>query len=289
MHRYGVRDVEKLLRLPRSTLRALVSAGFVTPGRGPRREWRFSFQDLIVLRTAQALADANVPARRITRSVRELRRHLPESMPLSGLSISAEADQVVVREGATRWRADSGQYVLEFEGDPASGSLSVIERSPEPPAEKRVPATGVPAMARPLHDAQDWFDRGVALEKSDSDVAIAAYERAIATDPALLDARINLGRLLHENGRLAQAEEVYRNALVACGSDAVLLYNLGVLLEDRKRPGEALKAYQAALALDARFADCHYNVGLLCESLGRRREAIQHMARYRALSGNAAR
>jgi tetratricopeptide (TPR) repeat protein len=284
MHRYGVRDVEKLLRLPRSTLRALVSAGFVTPARGPRSEWRFSFQDLIVLRTAQALAEANVPARRITRSVRELRRNLPESMPLSGLSISAVGDQVVVREGGSRWQADSGQYVLEFDGDPASGSLSVIERSPEAAAEKRVPA-----MARPLHDAQAWFDRGVALEKSDGDAAIAAYERAIATDPAFLDARINLGRLLHENGRLAPAEEVYRNALIACGSDAVLLYNLGVLLEDLKRPGEALKAYQAALALDARFADCHYNVGLLCESLGRRREAIQHMARYRALSGDAAR
>ena len=281
MHRYGVRDVEKLLRLSRSTLRALVSAGFVTPTRGPRSEWRFSFQDLIVLRTAQALADAHVPPRRITRSVRELRRHLPESMPLSGLSISAVGDQVVVREGTTRWQADSGQYVLEFEGDPASGSLSVIERSPEPASEEPVPATD-----RPLNDAQAWFDRGVALESSDSDAAIAAYERAIATDPALLDARVNLGRLLHEKGRLAHAEEVYRNALVACGSDAVLLYNLGVLLEDLQRPGEALKAYQAALALDARFADCHYNVGLLYESLGRRREAIQHMARYRALAGN---
>ena len=279
MHRYGVRDVEKLLRLSRSTLRALVSAGFVTPARGPRGEWRFSFQDLIVLRTAQALADAQVPPRRITRSVRELRRHLPESMPLSGLSISAVGDQVVVREGATRWQADSGQYVLEFEGDPANGSLSVIERSPERVAEKPAPVTG-----RPLRDAQAWFDHGVALESSDSDAAIAAYERAIATDPALLDARVNLGRLLHEKGRLAHAEEVYRNALVACGSDAVLLYNLGVLLEDLQRHGEALKAYQAALALDARFADGHYNLALLYEALGRRKEAIRHMARYRALS-----
>ena len=86
---YGVRDVEKLLRLPRSTIRALIAAGFVSPARGPRGAWLFSFQDLIVLRTAQALAAANVPQRRITRSVRELRRHLPDSMPLSGLSASA--------------------------------------------------------------------------------------------------------------------------------------------------------------------------------------------------------
>ena len=63
-HEYGVRDVEKLLRLPRSTIRALIDAGFVTPARGVRNAWRFSFQDLIVLRTAQALARAQVPHRR---------------------------------------------------------------------------------------------------------------------------------------------------------------------------------------------------------------------------------
>src|SRR3954470_7048080 len=103
---YGVRDVEKLLRLPRSTIRSLVQAGFVSPGRGPRGAWQFSFQDLIVLRTAQELSAARVPRRRITKSMRELRRHLPEAMPLSGLRISAVADRVVVREGARHWLVD---------------------------------------------------------------------------------------------------------------------------------------------------------------------------------------
>ena len=131
MQPYGVRDVETLLRLPRSTIRALIAAGFVSPTRGPRGAWRFSFQDLIVLRTAQALVAANVPRRRITKSMSELRRRLPESMPLSGLSIGAVGNRVVVREGASRWRADSGQYVLDFEGDPAEGALSVIERQGE--------------------------------------------------------------------------------------------------------------------------------------------------------------
>src|SRR5213595_590777 len=115
----------------------LVDAGFVSPARGPRNAWRFSFQDLIVLRTAQALAAANVPARRIARSMKELRRHLPQSMPLSGLSIAAEADRVVVREGSSRWQVDSGQYLLAFEGSPSDGSLSVLERpmpAPESPA-----------------------------------------------------------------------------------------------------------------------------------------------------------
>jgi len=271
MHRYGVRDVEKLLHLPRSTIRALIAAGFVSPARGPRSAWLFSFQDLIVLRTAQALADAKVPQRRITKSVRELRRHLPDAMPLSGLSICAVADRVVVREGSGRWQADSGQYLLEFEGDPADGSLSVIERK---------------TAAEARTSAPEWFDKAVALEKEDAEAALAAYEQAIAADPALLDAHINLGRLLHEAGRFAKAEQVYRDAVRTCGSDPVLLYNLGVLLDDMERKAEAMEAYEAALRADPDLADCHYNLALLYERLERPKDAIRHMARYRALIGS---
>src|SRR5258708_2195604 len=126
MHQYGVRDVEKLLRIPRSTLRALVTAGFVTPARGPRKAWVFSFQDLIVLRTAQALADAKVPRRRITKSVRELRRHLPAAMPLSGLSIGAVGDRVVVKAGRSRRQAGSGPYLTTVEGERARRTLRVV-------------------------------------------------------------------------------------------------------------------------------------------------------------------
>src|SRR5437899_11991354 len=121
MHQYSARDVEKLVHLPRSRIRSLVEAGFVSPARGPRNAWLFSFQDLIVLRTAQALAAAKVPLKRITRSVKELRRRLPDSMPLSGMDISAEADGVVVREGTRPWRAGSGQDLLRLGGGRGEG------------------------------------------------------------------------------------------------------------------------------------------------------------------------
>jgi tetratricopeptide (TPR) repeat protein len=260
VQQFGVREVEKLLRLPRSTVRALVAAGFVSPARGPRNAWRFSFQDLIVLRTAQALAAANVPPKRINRSLKELRRHLPEAMPLSGLSINAVGDRVVVKEGTSRWQAESGQYLLAFEGDPAAGALKVMER-------------------------KDWFAHALDLEEAaDTEGAIKAYERAAAADASLLDAYINLGWLLHEAGRLDKAERAYRQGLEACGAEPVLLYNLGVLLEDMERKTEAVETYQAALRGDAGMADCHYNLALLCEELDRPQEAIRHMAQYRRLA-----
>jgi tetratricopeptide (TPR) repeat protein len=230
VQQFGVREVEKLLRLPRRTIHGLIKAGFVSPARGPRRAYVFSFQDLIVLRTAQALAAANIPARRITKSLKELRRHLPDAMPLSGLSIGAVGERVVVKEGASRWQAESGQYLLAFEGDPAAGDLKVMERK---------------------------------------DLTI--------------EAQIEQGFLLHEAGRLEEAEAVYRNALKTWGADPLLLYNLGVLLEDLGRKAEALESYQAALRGDPAMADCHYNLALLCEQLSRPKEAIRHMAQYRRL------
>ena len=227
MHPYGVRDVEKLLRLPRSTIRTLISAGFVSPQRGPRNAWRFSFQDLIVLRTAQALVDSRVPARRIARSVRELRRHLPESMPLSGLSICAVADRVVVREGESRWQAESGQYLLGFEGDPAQGSLSVIERTSEDPA---------------APEAEPRMDRALALHEAGRlEEAAALYREAIAEDPADAIAHFNLGVVLEDLGRTAEAVGAYAEAIARDAAFADAHYNLALVYEALGRAREALR------------------------------------------------
>jgi hypothetical protein len=268
MQQYGVREIERMLRLPRSTIRALIEAGFVSPARGPRRAWLFSFRDLVVLRTAQALVTAEVPRRRIMSSLRELKRRLPETMPLSGLAICAVGDRVVVRERGRHWRADSGQYLLAFDGSPADGSLRIIEGA----------LTSGPA------EAEDWFERAIGLEARDANAACEAYGRALAADPGFVEASINLGRLLHELGRHRESERVYRDALAAGEANPVLLYNLGVLLGDLERKTEAVEAYRAALQCDPHMADCHFNLALLFDELSRPAEAIRHLAQYRRLS-----
>lgn len=227
MHQFGVREVEKLLRLPRSTIRALVEAGFVTPSRGPRNSLRFSFQDLIVLRTAQALAAARVPARRINRSLKELRRQLPGAMPLSGLTINAVGERVVVKEGARRWQAESGQYLLGFEGDPAAGALKVIAREAEAAQEETL---------------EDQIDRGYELHEAGRlQEAEAAYRRALETqgpEPLLL---YNLGVLLEDMGRKSEAAEIYQAALHLDPGMADGHYNLALLCEGLGRAQEAIR------------------------------------------------
>lgn len=274
MASYSVRDVERVLRLSPDTTRRLIKAGFVTPARGARREYLFSFQDMIVLRTARALLEAKIPARRIRRSLENLRRELPESMPLSGLSISAVGDHVVVRDGDCHRQVESGQYLLGLEVSIAGGELQVVEHkrpdAPPPP---------LPAVS------EDWFAQALQLESSDPRAALAAWRRAVEEDPLNVAAWSNWGRLLHELGDTQHAAEVYRRALAKAGADALLLFNQGVLLEDLGDPAAALDAYQSSLDADPDFPDSHYNLARLYEALGQPQHAIRHLGRYRRLLG----
>jgi tetratricopeptide (TPR) repeat protein len=132
-------------------------------------------------------------------------------------------------------------------------------------------------------DAHEWFERGLAAEDDDVAEAVAAYERCRALDAQHLGARINLGRLLHDAGRLDEAQRVYREAVEECEPDPTLFFNLGVLLEDASRNHAAVEAYQQALAEDPDFADAHYNLARLYEALGKPQHAIRHLGIYRRL------
>ncbi|HEV2228165.1 MAG TPA: tetratricopeptide repeat protein [Steroidobacteraceae bacterium] len=272
MRSYSVRDVQRVLRLSPAVTRGLIRAGFVKAARGPRRAYRLSFQDLIVLRTARALIDARIPAKRIRRSLERLRRELPASVPLSGLAISAVGDHVVVRDGETRWQADSGQYLLGLDVTLEDGVLQVVEH--------KAPASAAADAPQP---ARDWFAQGLTLEHTDPNGAVAAYRQAAEENPHDAAAWINLGRLLHVLGRTAEAEEVYRRALGHVASDPLLLFNQAVLLEDAGKTAAAVDAYQAALAADPDLADGHYNLARLYESLGKQQHAIRHLGEYRRL------
>lgn len=124
------------------------------------------------------------------------------------------------------------------------------------------------------------YKRGTQLEAKDAAAARAAYEACLKGDCSHLEARINLGRLLHAQGRLKEAESLYR---ATEEPSAILYFNLGVLLEDLKREIDAIRAYREAILHDPGMADAHFNLSLLHERLGEAQSAFRHLLAYRRL------
>src|SRR5262249_21642225 len=84
---YTATEAARPLATTAARIHAWVRAGFVEPARGPRNEWRFSFQDLVVLRVAQNLAE-QLPAARVKRALTRLREQLPTGRGLASVRLS---------------------------------------------------------------------------------------------------------------------------------------------------------------------------------------------------------
>jgi tetratricopeptide (TPR) repeat protein len=97
---------------------------------------------------------------------------------------------------------------------------------------------------------------------------LAAFERAFA---------------LHQSGRLAQAEALYRQLLAAVPGDPATQLLLGILLGQQGRHGEALPLLDSALAADSTSDLGLLNRGNALAALGRSADALSDYDRGLAL------
>jgi len=272
MKGFSTREVAEVLGLPTSKILFWTRSGLLTPERGPKGSYVYSFQDIVLLRAAKELLDAEVPTRRVREALESLREQLPVGRPLSAVHISAIGDRVLVRDGDAVWEPDSGQLRIDF-------AVADVAEAAEPFARRAM------ADERDADDmtADQWYDAALDLEAVAAESAMAAYREALALEPGHADAHVNLGRLLHEQGELADAERHYRAAAAADPESARARYNLGVVLEDQHRTEAAMAAYLDALRVDDGLAAAHFNLSRLFEATGKEAEALSHLAAYKRL------
>jgi tetratricopeptide (TPR) repeat protein len=261
---YSVREVASMLGLSAAQVRAFANKGFLQPARGPRGELRFGFHDLVILRTAGELAAAKVPQRKVRRVLERLREQLPEGKALTGVRIAADGNRVVVRDGGAAWNPESGQTLLDFSVDDLAEKTAAIDQQRSP-------------------EVDEMYELACEIESSSAGQAREVYQRLLQLDPDHVDAHVNLGRLLHEDGAPAAAEKHYREALEIDPEHETAAFNLGVALEDLGRLADAIDAYQRALELDPQNADAHFNLAGLYERRGEKASALRHLKMYRRL------
>ncbi|MEO7150268.1 MAG: tetratricopeptide repeat protein [Burkholderiaceae bacterium] len=276
MTTYTLETLQASLGLSRTVVGGLIKAGFVTPTRGARREYRFSFQDMVLLRTAHSLQAARIAPRGILRALTRLRAQLPDDLPLTGLRIAVAGDEVTVREGGSEWAVESGQRLMDFRlTAQAGGEVRTLNGSDL--EERAFGGRGLPRVADLVELARRHEAAGETAH------AESAYRAALLRDASCADAAMNLGVLLSESGRLDDAVQVYLDALAQLPRHAMLHYNLAVALEDVGSPDEALAAYEACLRLQPDLPDAHFNAGRLYEEQGDATRALRHYAAYRRL------
>lgn len=275
---YTLRRVEELLGLSRRVVAGLVAEGFVKPTRGPRNEFRFSFQDLLVLRTAHELRAKDIPTRKIVRALKALRAKLPTEMPLTGLRLTAVGTDVAVRDRDGLRHAGTGQLLFDFEIAPERGDVRFL--APGAPG-------GPGAAGAADDDSEEVFAQAESLEPIDTSLAEAAYRRVLELDPQHAHAFINLGALLCEAGRAKEAVTLFDSAIARGLRDPLIHFNRAIALEDQHDARGAIASYLRALELDTALADAHFNLARLYEEAGDAHRAVRHFNSYRRLQRNS--
>jgi tetratricopeptide (TPR) repeat protein len=269
---FTLRSAQEKLGLSRTVLAGLIGAGFVTPARGARNEHRFTFQDLMLLRTAHGLQQSGIPPRKILKSLAKLKSALPAELPLTGLRITAVGADVAVRDRAGTLEATSGQLLMDFEVSAVGASVAFLDRTDR--GEPSATAPGAKALLR----------HGERQEAAgDAQSAEASYRQAIALAPDCADAYLNLGAMLCETSRCDDAVELYETAIAQCPGSAWIWFNRGIALEDQDKVAEAIASYERSLELEPDLADAHFNLGRLREASGDPRGALRHFSAYRRL------
>lgn len=290
MRTFTVAELEARYGIARRLVTDLIRNGYVSPTRGARREYRFSFHDVVILRMAQDLVTAGIPAARAARFLGSLKRALPVA-PAAGMRVMAAGRDLVVRQDG-RLRNEDGQLVIDFmhaAADAPPVPSTTLARHHLARADADDSATrgaASPSAADTEADARRLFTRAVAHESRDPAAALRDYREAIALQPDYTDAWLNLGVLLLNQRRLHDAVALHAAAIAACAPSATLHFNYGVALEESGELPRALEEYETAVRLDRSFSDAWYNAGRLHEVLGEKKAAIRCFSQYRRLGGD---
>ncbi len=267
---YSTREVADLIGLKPNQVRHFVRRGLLEPQRGSGREYRFRFQDIVLLRTAKGLLDAEVSTRDVYRALGKLKTELKSVASLASVRIFAEGGNVVVSSDRQIWNVATGQGHFDFAVRELADNVADL-------ANNHVAA----AVESEELSSDEWYDLGLDLEEVDVRKAPECYRRALQLDPENADAHVNLGRLFQLEGKFKQARRHYGLAIAVFGDHPLAHYNLGTICDELDELEEAADHYRRAPDVP----DAHYNLARICRLQGDELSAERHMQTYQRLSG----
>jgi DNA-binding transcriptional MerR regulator len=265
---YRREDVCRIADVTERQLRSWEKRGLVPP------QENFGFSDLLALKTLKKLRELHITPKQIQRAITSLKTRLEDvEHPLAQLRITAEGRKITVHVGGNMMEPISGQLLLDFDA-------KTIEKLRSFP----VASAGKPAAESEAKErlAEQWFQRGLALEETGAPVeeAVAAYRKAIESNPGASGALVNLGTIAFRMRKMKEAADYYTRAAEADPDYPLAHFNLGNLNDELANYEAARRHYLEAIRLSPRYADAYFNLALLCERNNDVLQAIGYWQTY---------
>lgn len=232
-------------------LRSLAQWRLVQPIRD-QGETMYSFADLATLREVHDALGLGTPLKAIVRQ-----------------QLAARQGQLTLFDGTAP--RDEG------------GRARVVTLAPRPARSTEALAGSPVDTSR----AEEAFERATAIDGlpgHSRGAVMQAYREALAFDPALVPALINLGNLHYADGHLPEAAALYEQALALAPDAFEAWFNLGHTHHDAGRFAEAVRCYARALELGPESADACFYLAVAYEKLGRSQDARPLWQRYQQLA-----
>jgi tetratricopeptide (TPR) repeat protein len=122
------------------------------------------------------------------------------------------------------------------------------------------------------------FNMGIAYQElGEPGKAIESFQQAIASDPTMADAWINIGRLLDDLGDSDMAIECYNTALGIEPKDVTALSNRGNSLRTLRQFSEADASYEAALTENPQDLASRIGRGICQFELGEQEQGLHRL------------
>ena len=233
-------------------LRSLAQWRLVQPVRA-QGETSYSFADLAVLREVHEALDQGRPLRAVVRTL-----------------LAARQGQLTLFDAAQGSEEGRARVV------------ALTRREPSPDDKRPTADAGIDTGRAELA-----FERAMALESSPGHSRATvrqAYRDALAHDPDLVPALINLGNLHYADGHLPEAAALYAQALHLAPDAFEGWFNLGHTHHDAGRFALAAQCYARALTIGPESADACFYLAVAYEKLGRSQEARPLWQRYQQLA-----
>lgn len=272
---YRREDVLRIADVTERQLRSWEKQGLVAPAEN------FGFSDLLALKTLKKLRELRITPKQIQRAITSLKTRLEDvEHPLAQLRITAQGRKITVHVGGNMMEPISGQLLLDFDAKAIEKLKSFPAASPSKPA--------ADSQAKERL-AEHWFQRGLALEETGAPVedAVAAYRKAIESNPGASGALVNLGTIAFRMRKMKEAADFYSRAAEADPAYPLAHFNLGNLQDELGNFEAARKHYLEAIRLSPRYADAHFNLALLCERNNEVLQAIGYWQTYLKLDSTS--